>query len=129
MAWLIFFLDGPRPSQKEIISLRAFMLLFLKQLILKVKITLFYNCNDLVKKNCCRSLNIVIKLLRTPFNVALQTVIVPFLHLNLVKYILRCSMLRDSWCPKEVWYLIKGTCEKELSRKHYSSKWLIFPFS
>uniref|UniRef100_A0A3Q3J877 Neurobeachin n=1 Tax=Monopterus albus TaxID=43700 RepID=A0A3Q3J877_MONAL len=29
-------LDGPRPSQKEIISLRAFMLLFLKQLILKV---------------------------------------------------------------------------------------------
>ncbi|XP_030881751.1 neurobeachin [Leptonychotes weddellii] len=27
--------DGPRPSQKEIISLRAFMLLFLKQLILK----------------------------------------------------------------------------------------------
>ncbi|XP_005038069.1 PREDICTED: neurobeachin isoform X4 [Ficedula albicollis] len=28
-------LDGPRPSQKEIISLRAFMLLFLKQLILK----------------------------------------------------------------------------------------------
>lgn len=32
-----FFLDGPRPSQKEIISLRAFMLLFLKQLILKVR--------------------------------------------------------------------------------------------
>lgn len=30
-----FILDGPRPSQKEIISLRAFMLLFLKQLILK----------------------------------------------------------------------------------------------
>lgn len=29
--------DGPRPSQKEIISLRAFMLLFLKQLILKVR--------------------------------------------------------------------------------------------
>uniref|UniRef100_A0A8C2FLH9 Neurobeachin b n=1 Tax=Cyprinus carpio TaxID=7962 RepID=A0A8C2FLH9_CYPCA len=29
-------LDGPRPSQKEITSLRAFMLLFLKQLILKV---------------------------------------------------------------------------------------------
>uniref|UniRef100_A0A8B9LNQ3 Neurobeachin b n=1 Tax=Astyanax mexicanus TaxID=7994 RepID=A0A8B9LNQ3_ASTMX len=29
------FSDGPRPSQKEIISLRAFMLLFLKQLILK----------------------------------------------------------------------------------------------
>uniref|UniRef100_A0A669DKR3 Neurobeachin n=1 Tax=Oreochromis niloticus TaxID=8128 RepID=A0A669DKR3_ORENI len=29
-------LDGPRPTQKEIISLRAFMLLFLKQLILKV---------------------------------------------------------------------------------------------
>lgn len=29
--------DGPRPSQKEIISLRAFMLLFLKQLILKVQ--------------------------------------------------------------------------------------------
>lgn len=29
--------DGPRPTQKEIISLRAFMLLFLKQLILKVK--------------------------------------------------------------------------------------------
>ncbi|MBN3271763.1 NBEA protein, partial [Polyodon spathula] len=28
-------LDGPRPLQKEIISLRAFMLLFLKQLILK----------------------------------------------------------------------------------------------
>uniref|UniRef100_A0A9J8DKQ8 Neurobeachin a n=1 Tax=Cyprinus carpio carpio TaxID=630221 RepID=A0A9J8DKQ8_CYPCA len=28
-------LDGPRPSQKEIISLRAFKLLFLKQLILK----------------------------------------------------------------------------------------------
>lgn len=28
--------DGPRPTQKEIISLRAFMLLFLKQLILKV---------------------------------------------------------------------------------------------
>ncbi|XP_055738249.1 neurobeachin-like [Salvelinus fontinalis] len=28
-------LDGPRPSQKEIISFRAFMLLFLKQLILK----------------------------------------------------------------------------------------------
>ncbi|KAL2096596.1 hypothetical protein ACEWY4_008744 [Coilia grayii] len=28
-------LDGPRPSQKEIISLRSFMLLFLKQLILK----------------------------------------------------------------------------------------------
>uniref|UniRef100_A0A672MMI7 Neurobeachin n=1 Tax=Sinocyclocheilus grahami TaxID=75366 RepID=A0A672MMI7_SINGR len=28
-------LDGPRPSQKEIASLRAFMLLFLKQLILK----------------------------------------------------------------------------------------------
>ncbi|KAG5837509.1 hypothetical protein ANANG_G00240020 [Anguilla anguilla] len=28
-------LDGPRPTQKEIISLRAFMLLFLKQLILK----------------------------------------------------------------------------------------------
>ncbi|XP_062471029.1 neurobeachin isoform X4 [Pezoporus occidentalis] len=28
-------LDGPRPSQKEVISLRAFMLLFLKQLILK----------------------------------------------------------------------------------------------
>ncbi|XP_073779907.1 neurobeachin isoform X1 [Danio rerio] len=28
-------LDGPRPSQKEISSLRAFMLLFLKQLILK----------------------------------------------------------------------------------------------
>uniref|UniRef100_A0A8C1ISS9 Neurobeachin b n=1 Tax=Cyprinus carpio TaxID=7962 RepID=A0A8C1ISS9_CYPCA len=28
-------LDGPRPSQKEITSLRAFMLLFLKQLILK----------------------------------------------------------------------------------------------
>ncbi|NXO31910.1 NBEA protein, partial [Cisticola juncidis] len=28
-------MDGPRPSQKEIISLRAFMLLFLKQLILK----------------------------------------------------------------------------------------------
>ncbi|XP_032878796.1 neurobeachin-like isoform X1 [Amblyraja radiata] len=27
--------DGPRPTQKEIISLRAFMLLFLKQLILK----------------------------------------------------------------------------------------------
>uniref|UniRef100_A0A8C6LRG8 Neurobeachin n=1 Tax=Nothobranchius furzeri TaxID=105023 RepID=A0A8C6LRG8_NOTFU len=30
-------LDGPRPTQKEVISLRAFMLLFLKQLILKVK--------------------------------------------------------------------------------------------
>ncbi|KAG9351797.1 hypothetical protein JZ751_023048 [Albula glossodonta] len=29
-------LNGPRPSQKEVISLRAFMLLFLKQLILKV---------------------------------------------------------------------------------------------
>ena len=29
--------DGPRPSQKEIVSLRAFMLLFLKQLILKVR--------------------------------------------------------------------------------------------
>ncbi|XP_068507524.1 neurobeachin isoform X1 [Syngnathus scovelli] len=28
-------LDGPRPTQKEIISLRAFLLLFLKQLILK----------------------------------------------------------------------------------------------
>ncbi|KAM8905556.1 neurobeachin isoform 2-T2 [Spinachia spinachia] len=28
-------LDGPRPTQKEIITLRAFMLLFLKQLILK----------------------------------------------------------------------------------------------
>ncbi|XP_031427884.1 neurobeachin a isoform X14 [Clupea harengus] len=28
-------LDGPRPTQKEVISLRAFMLLFLKQLILK----------------------------------------------------------------------------------------------
>ncbi|XP_063762464.1 neurobeachin [Eleginops maclovinus] len=28
-------LDGPRPTQKEIVSLRAFMLLFLKQLILK----------------------------------------------------------------------------------------------
>ncbi|KAM9414473.1 neurobeachin-like [Salvelinus alpinus] len=28
-------LDGPRPTQQEIISLRAFMLLFLKQLILK----------------------------------------------------------------------------------------------
>uniref|UniRef100_A0A8K9Y083 Neurobeachin n=1 Tax=Oncorhynchus mykiss TaxID=8022 RepID=A0A8K9Y083_ONCMY len=28
-------LDGPRPSQKEIVSLRAFILLFLKQLILK----------------------------------------------------------------------------------------------
>uniref|UniRef100_A0A3B5RFA3 Neurobeachin n=1 Tax=Xiphophorus maculatus TaxID=8083 RepID=A0A3B5RFA3_XIPMA len=28
-------LDGPRPNQKEVISLRAFMLLFLKQLILK----------------------------------------------------------------------------------------------
>ncbi|KAI1903421.1 hypothetical protein AGOR_G00027000 [Albula goreensis] len=28
-------LNGPRPSQKEVISLRAFMLLFLKQLILK----------------------------------------------------------------------------------------------
>ncbi|CDQ93678.1 unnamed protein product [Oncorhynchus mykiss] len=29
-------LDGPRPTQQEIISLRAFLLLFLKQLILKV---------------------------------------------------------------------------------------------
>uniref|UniRef100_UPI00358E9994 neurobeachin-like n=1 Tax=Myxine glutinosa TaxID=7769 RepID=UPI00358E9994 len=28
-------LDGPRPNQKEVVSLRAFMLLFLKQLILK----------------------------------------------------------------------------------------------
>nr|XP_032812267.1 neurobeachin-like isoform X5 [Petromyzon marinus] len=28
-------LDGPRPTQKEVVSLRAFMLLFLKQLILK----------------------------------------------------------------------------------------------
>ncbi|XP_049431595.1 neurobeachin isoform X4 [Epinephelus fuscoguttatus] len=28
-------LDGPRPTQKEVLSLRAFMLLFLKQLILK----------------------------------------------------------------------------------------------
>lgn len=36
-AFFSFFLDGPRPSQKEIISLRAFMLLFLKQLILKVR--------------------------------------------------------------------------------------------
>lgn len=40
LSWLVLvllvFTDGPRPSQKEIISLRAFMLLFLKQLILKV---------------------------------------------------------------------------------------------
>lgn len=35
--FFFFFSDGPRPSQKEIISLRAFMLLFLKQLILKVR--------------------------------------------------------------------------------------------
>ncbi|KAG9344065.1 hypothetical protein JZ751_012544 [Albula glossodonta] len=28
-------LDGPRPSQKEILSLRAFMLLFIKQLVMK----------------------------------------------------------------------------------------------
>ncbi|KAK1785894.1 hypothetical protein P4O66_003258 [Electrophorus voltai] len=32
---VLSLVDGPRPSQKEIISLRAFMLLFLKQLILK----------------------------------------------------------------------------------------------
>ncbi|KAI4901449.1 hypothetical protein NFI96_004877 [Prochilodus magdalenae] len=33
----LVFCHGPRPSQKEIVSLRAFMLLFLKQLILKVR--------------------------------------------------------------------------------------------
>lgn len=31
------FSDGPRPSQKEILSLRAFLLLFVKQLIMKVR--------------------------------------------------------------------------------------------
>lgn len=30
------FSDGPRPNQKEILSLRAFLLLFVKQLIMKV---------------------------------------------------------------------------------------------
>uniref|UniRef100_A0A671L8B9 Neurobeachin-like n=1 Tax=Sinocyclocheilus anshuiensis TaxID=1608454 RepID=A0A671L8B9_9TELE len=46
-------LDGPRPSQKEIASLRAFMLLFLKQLILKVSMCsihldayIFYSVQD-----------------------------------------------------------------------------------
>lgn len=53
-----FILDGPRPSQKEIISLRAFMLLFLKQLILKVKqFYIIHNCSILSEKNFCQSLN------------------------------------------------------------------------
>lgn len=32
-------LDGPRPNQKEVHSLRAFLLLFVKQLIMKVQLS------------------------------------------------------------------------------------------
>lgn len=31
-----FFKDGPRPNQKEMLSLRAFLLMFIKQLVMKV---------------------------------------------------------------------------------------------
>lgn len=34
---LLMFSDGPRPNHKEILSLRAFLLLFVKQLIMKVR--------------------------------------------------------------------------------------------
>ena len=32
--FFIFFLDGPRPPQKDILAIRAYILLFLKQLIM-----------------------------------------------------------------------------------------------
>lgn len=32
----VSFVDGPRPTQKEILSLRAFLLMFIKQLVMKV---------------------------------------------------------------------------------------------
>lgn len=39
--FLVIFSDGVRPNQKEILSLRAFLLLFVKQLIMKVIIESF----------------------------------------------------------------------------------------
>lgn len=39
--FLVIFSDGLRPNQKEILSLRAFLLLFVKQLIMKVIIESF----------------------------------------------------------------------------------------
>ena len=32
----LFLKDGPRPNQKEMFSLRAFLLMFIKQLVMKV---------------------------------------------------------------------------------------------
>lgn len=38
MLFFFWFSDGPRPNQKEMLSLRAFLLLFVKQLIIKVSL-------------------------------------------------------------------------------------------
>lgn len=46
----VIFSDGPRPNQKEIISLRAFLLLFVKQLIMKV--TIDVNCSFHLISGC-----------------------------------------------------------------------------
>lgn len=48
--------DGPRPTQKEVVSLRAFMLLFLKQLILKVNHHLVWLYYLSVCNNCLSAL-------------------------------------------------------------------------
>lgn len=46
----VIFSDGPRPNQKEILSLRAFLLLFVKQLIMKVNIDV--NCPSHLISGC-----------------------------------------------------------------------------
>lgn len=46
----VIFSDGPRPNQKEILSLRAFLLLFVKQLIMKVNIDV--NCSFHLISGC-----------------------------------------------------------------------------
>lgn len=51
LSLLCIWSDGPRPSQKEIISLRAFMLLFLKQLILKVRQQRLLNITQPARNN------------------------------------------------------------------------------
>lgn len=48
--FLVIFSDGPRPTQKEILSLRAFLLLFVKQLIMKVNINA--NCSFHLISGC-----------------------------------------------------------------------------
>lgn len=89
----MIFSDGPRPNQKEILSLRAFLLLFVKQLILKVNIN--GNCLfNLISECAANSVTL------NHFARLLCPVLMAFLHLEestLIFLFVRISTQREKY--------------------------------